>query len=66
VSGLGRDLATGELLNKISIDVHLVDAMLPLVYTARDWAAAQAFLGSSDFHEIADRVEFITFTNREC
>lgn len=64
MSGLGRDPVTGELLNKISIDVHLGDETQ--MYAARDWKAARTFLASAEFRKIADRVDFVTLTNREC
>lgn len=64
MSGLGRDPVTGELLNKISIDVHLADQS-SLMYTARDWKAARTYLASAEFRSIADQVDFVTLTNRE-
>lgn len=49
----------------ISIDVTVSGERFPLVYTAKDWAAARKWFAGPEFRKIADRVEFVTFTNRE-
>lgn len=64
MSGAGRDPVTGELLNKIGIDVHLGGGDM-MMYTARDWKAARTFLASAEFSAVAGQVDFVTITNRE-
>jgi len=63
-SPLGTD-ESGQLINKISIDINLKGEFLPRFVYARDWASARAYLDSDDFAAIADRVQFVTLTNRE-
>lgn len=62
---LGRDPETGELVNKISINIHHAATMLPSFVWCRDWNAARKFLASAEFKAIADDVSFVTITNRE-
>ena len=63
-SPLGTD-DFGRLINKISIDINLKGEFLPRYIYARDWASASAYLDSDDFAAIADRVQYVTLTNRE-
>jgi hypothetical protein len=65
VSPAGRDRETGELLNKISINIHVKGELLPRLVYCRDWTAARKFLASAEFKHIADTVERLTITNRE-
>lgn len=56
---------SGELNNKISIDVKVTGEAMFKTYLARDWAAARRFFASADFKAMAATVEFVNFTNRE-
>ena len=64
-SPMGRDPQTQELINKISIDITIKGEFLPRFIYARNWDAARQYLATDAFAAIADKVQFLTLTNRE-
>lgn len=59
-----RDPETGALNFAVSIDVHLLDQLMPVVVDCRNWKAARAYLASAEFRRLGNRVDFVTMHNR--
>lgn len=60
-----RHPQTGELVYKLTIDVHLAGEKVPWFIGVADWPSAIAYLSSPEFRRIRSRAETVTIRNQE-